>query len=89
MQVRITKSQVAIRRKHGVAYIWMHGQCLSNATAAVVLSIALGRHNCWSRFKQVVHPTPKRRIHHLETHDESDIDDQVVNWIREAAERTG
>ncbi len=89
VQVRITQSQVAFRRKRGFAYLWLPGQYLRNATAEVVLSIALGHHNCSSRFKQVVHPTPKHWIHHLEIHDISDIDDQVVNWIREAARRAG
>ncbi len=89
VQVRTTKSQVAFRRKRGFAYLWIPGQYLRNATAEVVLSVALGRPDASSRFKQVVHPTPKHWIHHLEIHDISDIDDEVVGWIREAAERAG
>ena len=89
VQVRTSKSQVAFRRKRGFAYLWMPGQYLPNATAEVVLSIALGRHDASSRFKQVVHPTRNHWIHHLEIYDLSDIDDQVVGWIREAAERAG
>jgi hypothetical protein len=89
VQVHTTKSQVAFRRKRGFAYIWMPGQYVRNATAAVVLSIALGHHDCSSRFKEVVHPTTKHWIHHLEIYDETDFDDQVVNWIREAAQRAG
>ena len=89
VQVRITKSQVAFRRKRGLAYIWMPGPYLRNASVEVVLSIALGRRDPSSRFKQVVHPTTKQWMHHLEIHDVDDIDDQVVSWIREAAQRAG
>jgi Domain of unknown function (DUF5655) len=89
VQVRTTRSQVACRRKRGFAYLWRPGQYLRNTSAEVVLSIALGRLDGSSRFKQVVHPTPKHWIHHLEVHDIGDIDDEVVGWIREAAERAG
>jgi hypothetical protein len=28
-------------------------------------------------------------MHHLEIHDEADIDDEVAAWLREAADRAG
>lgn len=89
VQVRTTKSQVAFRRKRGFAFLWIPGQYLRNPAAEVVLSIALGRRDASSRFKQVVHPSPKHWIHHLEIHHTADIDDEVVGWVREAAERAG
>lgn len=57
-------------------------------TAQVVLSIALGRHDPSTRFKEVVHPAPAHWMHHLEIHDAGDIDDEVVGWFREAADRS-
>ena len=89
VQIRTSKSQLTFRRKRGFAYLWMPGQYLRNAAAEVVLSIALGRHDASRRFKQVAHPATKHWIHHLEIHDIGDIDEQVVGWIREAAERAG
>ena len=89
VQVRVSKSQLTFRRKRGFAYLWMPGQYLRNATAEVVLSIALGRHDASVRFKQVVHPATKHWIHHLEIHAIGDVDGQVHNWMREAAERAG
>jgi hypothetical protein len=76
-EVRVTKSQVSFRRGRGFAYL----------TAEVVLSIALGRRNGSSRWKEVVHPTTKHWIHHLEVGDVDDIDAEVVGWLWEAAER--
>jgi hypothetical protein len=85
--VRVSKSQVAFRRKRAFAYLWMPAMYLTHPGAEVVLSIALGRHDRSTRFKQVVHPTPKHWIHHLELHDPAEIDDEVATWIREAATR--
>jgi Domain of unknown function (DUF5655) len=89
VEIRASKSQVAFRRKRGFAYLWPPGKYLSNPDAEVVLSIALGRHDRSSRFKEVAHPTQAHWIHHLEVTDLAEIDDEVVDWLREAAERAG
>ena len=88
-EVRISKSQAAFRRKRGFAYLWMPGQYLRKPDAEVVLSIALGRLDESTRFKEVVHPAPAHWLHHLEIHNLSDLDDEVAGWLREAAERAG
>jgi uncharacterized protein DUF5655 len=87
VEVRTSKSRVAFRRKRGFAYLWMPGQYLRKPAAEVVLSIALGRHDPSPRFKEVVHPAPATWMHHLELHDADEVDDEVVGWLREAAER--
>lgn len=85
--VRVTKSQVAFRRKRGFAYLWRPGQYLKNPRAEVVLWIALGRHDESTRFKEVADPKPTQWMHHLEIHDIGDVDEEVADWLREAAER--
>lgn len=89
VEIRVSKSQVAFRRARGFAWLWMPGMYLAKPAADVVLSIALGRHDDSPRFKEVVHPTPRHWMHHLEIADARDIDDEVVGWLREAAERSG
>jgi len=86
---RITKSQVAFRRRRGFAYLWMPGRYLAGPTAEVVLSIALGRRDPSSRFKEVAHPAPGQWMHHLEVRRVGDLDDEVAGWLREAADRAG
>ena len=83
--LRVTKSQVAFRRKRGFAYVWMPGQYLRHPTAEVVLSIALDRPLTSTRFKEVAHPAPAQWMHHLEIHDVTDIDAEVGTWLRDAA----
>jgi hypothetical protein len=87
VEVRVTNSQVAFRRRRGFAYLWLPGQYLSHPAADVVLSIALGRHDPSPRFKEVAHPTSGHWIHHLELRELSDVDDEVRGWLREAAGR--
>ena len=85
-QVRTTKSQVALRRRRGSAYLWRPGQYLARPSAEVVLSIVLDRRDDSPRWKEVVHPSPAHSMHHLEVHDPAEIDDEVTAWLREAAE---
>jgi hypothetical protein len=89
IEVRVSKSQVAFRRRIGFAYLWRPGQYLARPQADLVLSIALGRYDRSPRFKQVVHPSPRHWMHHLELDSSADIDEAVAAWIREAAERAG
>ncbi|MGB7982743.1 MAG: DUF5655 domain-containing protein [Candidatus Nanopelagicales bacterium] len=85
--VRVTKSQAAFRRRRSFAFVWIPGQYLAKPGAEVVLAIALGRHDASPRFKEVAHPSPRQWIHHLEVHSVDDVDDEVVRWLLEAAER--
>ena len=84
VEVRVSKSQVAFRARRGFAWLWRPPMYLRNPAADVVLSIALERKDPSPRFKEVVHPSPGFWQHHLELHDVSDIDGEVVAWLREA-----
>ena len=87
VEVRTSKSQVAFRRNRGFAYLWRPGQYLRSPGAPVVLSIVLGRRDASPRFKEVVHPSPRHWMHHLEVRAVTEVDDEVVAWLREAWER--
>lgn len=87
VEVRVSRSQVAFRRRTGFAYLWLPGRWLSHPTAEVVLSIALARQDGSARFKQVVHPAPKVWMHHLEVHTVADLDAEVAQWLHEAYAR--
>lgn len=88
-EVRVSKSQVAFRRRRGFAYLWLPAQYLARPSADVVLSIALGRRDPSPRWKEVVHPAAAHWMHHLEVTTPGDIDDEVAGWLREAAARAG
>src|SRR5690606_18420658 len=82
--VRVSKSQVAFRRRRGFAAVWMPAQYLRGEVAPLVLTINLDRRDESPRWKEVVEPRPGRFTHHLELRAVEHIDDEVLNWLREA-----
>jgi hypothetical protein len=87
VEVRVTKSQVAFRRRRGFAYLWLPGQYLRAPASEVVLSIALGRAEGSRRFKEIVRPSRRHWMHHLDLRHAAEIDEEVVSWLREAYDR--
>jgi hypothetical protein len=86
--VRVSKSQISLSRRHGFAYLWRPRQYLDKG-AEIVLSIALGRRDHSPRFKEVAHSSPKHWLHHLEINDPDAVDTEVASWLREAFDRAG
>lgn len=82
-EVRTSRSQVALRRLRGFAFVWRPGQYVRSDVPAV-LSIALDRELDSARFKEVAHPAPTTWMHHLEVRDPAEVDDEVAGWLREA-----
>ena len=82
-QVRVSKSQIAFSRRRGFAYVWRPSQYIHSDVPAV-LSIALGEQLLSSRFKEVVQPSLRIWMHHLELHEPTQVDDEVKGWLRQA-----
>ena len=86
--VRVSRSQIAFRRRTGFAYLWRPGRYVSSEVPAV-LSIALPRPLDSPRFKEVAHPASRVWMHHLELHDVADLDPEVRGWLAEAHAAAG
>jgi hypothetical protein len=84
-QIRVSKSQVAFRRRTGFAYAWMPQMYLGRG-APLVLTVGLRRQDGSPRWKQVVEAAPGRFTHHLELASPEDVDDEVRRWLREGWE---
>jgi hypothetical protein len=89
VHVRVGRSQLALRRRRGFAWLWLPGRYLHRPAAEVVLSVSLGRADPSPRWKEVVHPARAHWMHHLEVGDPAEIDGEVADWLREAAARAG
>lgn len=89
VEVRTSRSQVAFRRRRGFAYLWMPGRWLALPAAETVLSIALPAPLTSPRFKEVVHPSPRIWMHHLEIRDLDDVDAEVAGWLADAYAAAG
>lgn len=88
-ELRVTKSQVAFRRRRAFAWAWMPGQYLRGKAAPLVLTVALPARDGSPRWKQVVEPAPGRFIHHLELWSSAGMDGEVAEWLRQAWEAAG
>lgn len=88
-EVRVSKSQVAFRRRQGFAYVWLPDTYLRGPNPEAVLSIGLPYELTSPRFKEVVDPAPSRWMHHLEVRSTDDIDEEVISWLRAAFEAAG
>lgn len=82
--VRVSKSEIAFRRRRGFAYVWRPDLYLKPAGVPAVLSIALPRHARSPRFKSVIHPSPRAWMHHIELRSEAEVDGHVRRWLAEA-----
>ena len=83
-ELRVTKSQVAFRRRRAFAWAWMPGKYLRAQHAPLVLTISLRRRHPSTRWKEIVEPAQGRFTHHLELFTPPDIDDEVRTWLQEA-----
>lgn len=86
--LRISKSQIAFRRRRGFAYVWRPAQYIDSDVPAV-LSIALGQQLHSPRFKEIAHPSTKVWMHHLELREPAQVDDEVKGWLRQAYDSAG
>ncbi len=86
-EIRITKSQIAFRRRIAYAWAWVPARYLGRkGLAPLVLSVDLRRRDASRRWKQVVEPVHGRFIHHLELRSPEQLDDELSAWVREAWE---
>ena len=85
---RVTRSQVAWSRHRAFAYVWRPGQYVGS-TVPAVLSIALPREVNSPRVKEVTHPSPGTWMHHVELAGPGEVEEEVVDLLRQAADAAG
>jgi len=87
--VRVSKSQIAFRRRRSFAAVWLPGQYLRRDAAPLVLTLSLPFRDTSPRWKQVVEPTRGRFTHHLELHRPDEVDEEVQQWLQQAWTEAG
>jgi hypothetical protein len=88
-EVRVTRSQVAFRRRRGFAYVWLPGRWLRRPEVETVLSIALPQPEGSPRFREVVHPSAGVWMHHLPIDEPGSVDGEVIAWLARAYAAAG
>jgi hypothetical protein len=84
VEMQITTSQIAFRRRRAFAWAWIPGRYLHGRGAPLVVSIALDKRDSSPRWKEIVQPNASRYMHHLELFSAEAIDHQVREWLRQA-----
>lgn len=83
-ELRVSKSQIAFRRRVAFAWAWVPDRYLRGGHAPLVLSVALRRRDDSPRWKEIVEPAKGRLMHHLELREVGEIDGEVYQWLAEA-----
>jgi len=89
VEIRVSKSQIAFRRRRAFAWVWVPQRYLRGRQAPLVLTLSFARKDESPRWKEIVEPNPGRFTHHLELRTSTEIDDEVRGWLKEAWETAG
>ena len=88
--VTVSKSQIAFRRRHTVATVWMPRRYLKGPRVApLVLTVSFPSRHRSPRWKEVTKVSAHRFTHHLEIRRLTDLDKEVMAWIKDAWEAAG
>jgi len=71
--LRVTKSQIAFRRRKAFAWVWIPGKHLRGKIAPLVLSLSFCKRDPSPRWKEIVETAPGRFMHHMELYSVNDI----------------
>jgi hypothetical protein len=83
-EMRVSKSQISFWRRTAVARVWIPARYLHGYQAPLVITLGFFSRDPSPRWKVIVEPTTGRFTHHLELFSASDVDEQVLSWLRRA-----
>ena len=83
-ELRVTRSQIAFRRRVAFAWAWLPARYLRGQVAPLVLTLSFRHRDASPRWKEIVEAAPGRFTHHVELYAITDIDDEVRDWLRSA-----
>jgi hypothetical protein len=84
-EVTATRTQVAFGARRKFAWVWLPQVWTTNRSPdSVTLTFSLDHAVQDARIAEVVEPTPGRWTHHVVIERETELDDAVEAWLREA-----
>lgn len=83
--MRVSTSQVALRRRRNAVIAWTPDRALGAGRGApLVLSLSFPEADPSPRWKTIVRISARRYTHHLELWSVEDVDAEVRGWIEQA-----
>jgi hypothetical protein len=85
VQIKIQKSQISFSNKHQFAFVWLPIRRMKNRPDVyIIVSFGLSHRLDSPRIVEATEPYPNRWINHLIIQDSSEVDTELMNWIKEA-----
>ena len=81
--IRVLKSQITFENRHGFAFVSLPRR--KTPELAIVVSFGLSYRVDSPRIWQAVEPYPNRWTHHVLVSDETQLDGELLGWIKQAA----
>lgn len=88
-EMKVSRSQIAFRRRRNFAIVWRPEQYLKWPAAPLVLTLSFRERQPSPRWKEITEAAPGRFTHHLELYAAKDVDAEVKRWLSEAWEGAG
>jgi len=83
--VKVQKTQISFSNRYGFAYVSLpHRRKKGCPDLCIILTFGLGYKMEHPRIMVATEPYPGRWTHHVVIQSENEIDDQIMEWLREA-----
>jgi len=83
--IRIQKTQISLSNRHNFAFVWLpHRKVRGRPDVYIVVSFGLGHPIHDARIAEMTEPYPNRWTHHVIVQNESEIDGQLLEWLKQA-----
>ena len=85
VRIKVSKTQISFYNKYLFAALWPPLRKIKGRTGVyIVLTFGLGYRMDHPRIVQSVEPYPNRWTHHVLITDPEEMDEQIMDWLREA-----
>lgn len=81
--IRVQKTQITLANRHGFAFVSLPRRKAQEP--AIVVTFGLSYRLSSLRIWQAGEPYPNRWTHHVLVSDESQLDEELLGWLKEAA----
>jgi hypothetical protein len=87
VKIEAAQTQISFGAKRKFAWVWLPQVWTERRPEnSITLAFGLGKRIVRSRIEKAVEPYPGRWTHHVIIEKESDLDDDVRKWLKEAYE---
>ena len=83
VHIKVQKTQITFANRHGFAFVSLPRRKVQQPT--IVVSFGLSYRVDSPRIWVATEPYPNRWTHHMLVSDETQLDDELMGWIKEAA----